>query len=288
MREFLSVLLINALHIAILRKFGEKSIPRKKKKNTGIALYNPANYTSSFTRPLSPSTRITNSNCNPRKLQERPRSNRLPRVTGSGESEFGVAFCRKICWSFRKRYPTGQYRSPPARPVTSNSAKRAFAYSGFLRATDIVQPTLSSWPTRYTRDAHVGEFTRAPVSGRPVIQIIFCGLVGVRACACAFAAARACGRTVNWNRRTGRMAPMSKGVLNPFLRPDNRRGSDSGRFDSIKGVVTIACSVKVACKRLFLPFLSLLSRFLIRVSEETNGSSTLYLFLYHIFMRILG
>lgn len=84
------------------------------------------------------------------------------------------------------------------------------------------------------------------------------------------------------------MAPMSKGVLNPFLRPDNRRGSDSGRFDSIKGVVTIACSVKVACKRLFLPFLSLLSRFLIRVSEETNGSSTLYSFLYHIFMQILG
>ena len=31
---------------------------------------------------------ITNSNCNPCKLQERPRSNRLPRVTGSGENEF--------------------------------------------------------------------------------------------------------------------------------------------------------------------------------------------------------
>lgn len=226
-----------------------------------------------------------------------------PRNRKRGERIRSVTFCRKICWSFRKRYPTGQYRSPPARPVTSNSAKRAFAYSGFLRPTDIVQPapspiplrSLYSWPTRYTRDAHVGEFTRAPVSGRPVIQIIFCGLVGVRArvrvraCACAFAttaAVRACGWTVNWNRRTGRMAPMSKGVLNPFLRSDNRRGSDSGRFDSIKGVVTIACSVKVACKRLFKASFSLFLLLFLSVRRKKRNISLLFISIYSISYRI--
>lgn len=85
------------------------------------------------------------------------------------------------------------------------------------------------------------------------------------------------------------MAPMSKGVLNPFLRPDNRRGSDSGRFDSIKGVVTIARSVKVACKRLFKasffpPPLSLYVFFLFRVNEK-KGAHGLFFFSIQ-FLRI--
>lgn len=119
--------------------------------------------------------------------------------------------------------------------------------------------------------------------------------VRVRACACAFAtaaAARACGWTVNWNRRTGRMAPMSKGVLNPFLRPDNRRGSDSGRFDSIKGVVTIACSVKVACKRLFKASFSLFLLLFLSVRRKKRNISlffiSIYSLSYRIFIQSLG
>lgn len=42
---------------------------------------------------------------------------------------------------------------------------------------------------------------------------------------------------VDWNGRIG-MALLSKGVLNPFLL-DDRKELDSGRFDSIKEVVTI-------------------------------------------------
>lgn len=76
------------------------------------------------------------------------------------------------------------------------------------------------------------------------------------------------------------MAPMSKGVLNPFLRPDNRRGSDSGRFDSIKGVVTIACSVKVACKRLFKASFSLFLLLFLSVRRKKRNISLLFIYFY--------
>lgn len=87
------------------------------------------------------------------------------------------------------------------------------------------------------------------------------------------------------------MAPMSKGVLNPFLRSDNRRGSDSGRFDSIKGVVTIACSVKVACKRLFKAFSLFLLLFLFVRRKKRNISLffiSIYSLSYRIFIQSLG